>query len=138
MALVACLALFNVIEHVHRMSSVAHPATTAVADQPIGGDGGFRLLSQDRYLLLIAALVLIGTLVNTTGEYVLSSVATDHAQHLVPATAHPELADAARKAAIAADRREIIKAFYADFFFLVNVTGFLIQAFVVSRAIGAT
>jgi AAA family ATP:ADP antiporter len=53
----------------------------------------------------------------------------------VPATAHADLVGAARTAAIDADRREVIKAFYADFFGWVNLVGFLIQAFLVSRVI---
>jgi AAA family ATP:ADP antiporter len=129
--LVACLALFHIIERVHDRD-----ATDAViAQQPIDGRGGFALLFRDRYLLLIAALVLVAELVKTNGEYVLSSAATHHAAALFPATAHPELAGAARSAAITADRRDAIKDFYSSFFFAVNIVSFAVQAFAVSRVI---
>jgi AAA family ATP:ADP antiporter len=129
--LVACIVLFNVIEHVQRRR-VPGDATAAA---PISGSGGFSLVLHDRYLLLIGAMLLVLNLVNTTGEYVLSNAVREHAMDVVPATAHADLAGAAREAAIAADRREVIKAFYADFFSWVNLIGFLIQAFLVSRVI---
>jgi len=129
--LVGCLALFNLVEKVH----AREPSQALVAREPIDGAGGFSLVLRDRYLLLIAALVLVGELVKTTGEFVLSSAATHHAAIVVPAAAHAELAGIARKLAIDADRREVIKAFYGSFFFWVNVAGFAIQAFAVSRVL---
>ncbi len=130
---ILCLALvlFNAVERVHGRKA----APDDVAAKPIDGDGGFALLFRDRYLLLIASVVLVGALVKTTGEYVLSSAATHHAADVIPATAHAELFGAARADAITADRRELIKAFYGSFFFWVNVVGFVLQAFVVSRVI---
>jgi AAA family ATP:ADP antiporter len=113
--LVVCVALFNLIERVHRRDPQPHDH----ADEPISGEGGFALVLRDRYLLLIAALVLVAELVKTTGEYVLSATAAQHASHL----------------ATEAARREDIKAFYGDFFFWVNLTSFLIQALLVSRLI---
>jgi AAA family ATP:ADP antiporter len=129
--LVGCIALFNVIEHLQRRQA---PGDT-VATAPISGSGGFSLVLHDRYLLLIGAMLLVLNLVNTTGEYVLSNAVREHAIDVVPATAHADLVGAAREAAIAADRREVIKVFYADFFSWVNLVGFLIQAFLVSRVI---
>jgi AAA family ATP:ADP antiporter len=126
--LAGALMLFHGIERIH-------PVRDASAREAIRGAGGFELVVHDGYLVRIAGLVLVATLVNTTGEYVLSTVATEHAVQLVPASAHPELLGAARGIAIADDRREVIKAFYGDFFFWVNLVGFLLQAFVVSRAI---
>ena len=123
--------LFNTVEKLHARD----PSQARVASEPIDGAGGFSLLLRDRYLLLIAALVLVGELVKTTGEFVLSSAATHHAAELIPATAHADLTGAARTLAISDDRREVIKAFYSSFFFWVNLTGFAIQAFAVSRVI---
>lgn len=125
----ACVALFNVIERLQTRRG------DRLAREPITGSGGFALVMRDRYLLLIALLLLVLNLVNTTGEYVLSNAVRNHAIELVPATAHADLVGAARDAAISADRREIIKAFYADFFMWVNVCAFLLQAFLVSRVI---
>jgi AAA family ATP:ADP antiporter len=130
--LVGCVALFNLIERVQRR----HAADEHVAEAPITGAGGFALVLRDRYLLLIGVMLLVLNLVNTTGEYVLSNAVRDHAHAVVPATAHADLVGAARDAALEADRREVIKAFYADFFSWVNLISFLIQAFLVSRVIG--
>jgi AAA family ATP:ADP antiporter len=129
--LAACLVLFNAIEHLEGRRRSGEE----IASAPITGGGGFSLVLRDRYLVLIAAMLLVANLVNTTGEYILSNAAANHAAHVVPATAHPELVGAARDHAITADRRELIKAFYGEFFFWVNLVGFLIQAFLVSRVI---
>lgn len=130
--LVGCVALFNLIERVQRR----HAADEHVAEAPLSGAGGFALVLRDRYLLLIGAMLLVLNLVNTTGEYVLSNAVREHAHAVVPATAHADLVGAARDAALEADRREVIKAFYADFFSWVNLIAFLVQAFLVSRVIG--
>jgi len=132
--LVGALVLFNLIERIQR-THPNHERGAATAAEPITGAGGFSLVMRDRYLLLIGVLVLVLNLVNTTGEYVLSNAARDHAMQVVPATAHADLIGAAHDAAVTADRREVIKAFYADFFGWVNLIAFLVQAFVVSRAI---
>ncbi len=118
--LVAAVALFNAIEHVHGKRKQDHRA-----HEPISGAGGFKLVLHDRYLLLIACLVLVTNVINTTGEYVLSNAVREHALSLVQGT----------DAAAEAQRREIIKAFYSDFFMWVNLASFLIQAFLVSRII---
>jgi AAA family ATP:ADP antiporter len=113
--LVLVLVLFNAIE---RLAAQRAPRQAAA---PIGGAGGFSLVLRDKYLCAIALMAIVSNLVNTTGEYVLSNIATEHA------------------AAITDDlttRRELIKAFYGDYFFWVNLLGFVIQAFVVSRVIG--
>ncbi len=121
--LAACVVLFNVIDRIQTPQS----PLAVEKEAPIGGPGGFELIMRDRYLLLIALMLLVTNIVNTTGEFILSSAAVDHAVAVVPGDA----ADATVKAA----RREIIEAFYADFFFWVNLVGFLIQAFVVSRVL---
>jgi len=120
--LLACIALFNAIEYVEARRDHDHRAI-----DPITGAGGFTLVLRDRYLLLIACMLLVANLVNTTGEFVLSNAAREHAMALVPAR---EGVDAA---VINAERREIIKAFYSDFFLWVNAASFVIQAFLVSR-----
>ena len=122
--LVISIALFNLIEHVNNRHGHDHRSV-----EPITGTGGFALVLRDRYLLLIACLLLVANLVNTTGEYVLSNAAREHAMELVPTRIGVDAA------VINAERRELIKAFYSDFFYWVNVTSFLIQAFLVSRVL---
>jgi AAA family ATP:ADP antiporter len=119
--LAAATALFNVIDHRTKHDHKSR--------EPISGAGGFALVLRDRYLLLIACLLLVANLVNTTGEFVLSSAAREHAMALVPDRAGVDVA------VISAERRELIKAFYSDFFSWVNLVSFVIQAFLVSRII---
>jgi AAA family ATP:ADP antiporter len=114
--LVACLVLFNLIEHLH-----SHRTLDLTATAPIEGAGGFSLVMRDRYLLLIAAMLLVENLVNTTGEYIHSNVAREHAMAIAPGSEEQQ--------------REIIKGFYSDFFMWVNLVSFLIQALLVSRII---
>jgi AAA family ATP:ADP antiporter len=114
--LVACLLLFNFIEHLHSNRTLDLTATA-----PTEGAGGFSLVMRDKYLLLIAAMLLVENLVNTTGEYILSNVARDHAMAIAPGSEEQQ--------------REIIKGFYSDFFMWVNLVSFLIQALLVSRII---
>lgn len=121
--LVACLVLFNLIDRRDPPSS----PLAAEKEAPIGGPGGFSLIKNDRYLLLIALMLLVANLVNSTGEFLLSRAAADHAASVIPGDVHD--------AAINDARRELIKSFYGDFFFWVNLVGFLVQAFIVSRAI---
>lgn len=114
--LVAAAFVFNLIERAHERR-----APNGVAEQPPSGAGGFSLVLRDRYLLLIALMLLVLNLVSTTGEFVLSSMVRDHALAVYPTD---EVA-----------RRELIKAFYGDFFFWVNLVAFVLQAFVVSRVL---
>ena len=91
---------------------------------PMSRPGTFRLVFGNRYLLLIALLVLVLNWVNTTGEYILGSTVS-----------------AAAKAAVAAgtagglSESEFIGSFYSDFLFLVSVTALVLQLFIVSRII---
>ncbi len=127
-----CVVLFNVVNRRQKVAGSAKSKDQKAGEgddkeKPIEGPGGFALVFKDRYLLLIAGMVLIANLVNSLGEFFLSNAAKAHAAALVPGDGD--------NAAISADRREIIKAFYGNFFFWVNLVGFLIQAFVVSRVL---
>jgi AAA family ATP:ADP antiporter len=91
---------------------------------PTGRRGTFRLVTTDRYLLLIALLMLLLNWVNTTGEYILSRTVT-----------------AAAQAGVAAGRtgglsvEEYIGSFYSSFLFMTSLVAMLLQLFVVSRII---
>lgn len=86
--------------------------------------GTFRLVFEDRYLLLIAFLALVLNWVNTTGEYILSRTVEGAAQAAVAA-------GTARGLSVS----EYIGEFYSQFFFAVNLVGLLVQLFVVSRVL---
>jgi AAA family ATP:ADP antiporter len=125
--LAGCLVLFNLINRRATPASADGSTDTKKDQGPTSGPGGFTLIMKDRYLLLIGVMVLIANLVNSLGEFLLSTAAANHAAELIPGvSSDPAVSDA---------RREIIKAFYGDFFFWVNLVGFIVQAFFVSRII---
>lgn len=85
---------------------------------------GFGLVFTNRYLMLIAFLMLVYNLVNTTGEYIL-------AKTVVTAYARTHGAMAAG----GLDEGKVIGEFYGNYFTLVNVISAVFQAFLVSRVI---
>jgi AAA family ATP:ADP antiporter len=89
----------------------------AVAPQPMDRSGGFGLVARDRYLRLIAVMVVLATVVNTTGEYVVGKLVTDGS-------------------ATAADPEGYIESFYASYYGAVNVVSALIQGLLVARLLG--
>ena len=91
---------------------------------PTSRPGTFRLVFGNRYLLLIALLILILNWVNTTGEYILSSTVTDAAKAAVASGRSAGLSES-----------EFIGRFYSDFLFFVSVLALVLQLFVVSRLI---
>jgi len=92
--------------------------------QRIGGKSGFALVLSDRYLLLIACLMVILNLVNTTGEYILGETVTKIAAERVAEGRSGGL-----------DEQKIIGGFYGGYFTWVNVVSALIQALLVSRVL---
>jgi AAA family ATP:ADP antiporter len=87
-----------------------------------GSRGAFEIVASDRYLGLIAAMVVLLNVVNTGGEYLLSKLV---------------VAEAARAAIGAADpsavRQAFIGQFYGSYFAWVGLGGLVLQAFLVSR-----
>jgi AAA family ATP:ADP antiporter len=120
--LTCCVAVAEVINR--RQKARAVPGQTDEGDQPLGKEGGFQLIAKDRYLLLIAVLIVILNIVNTTGEYVLGKFVVNEAVARFGAT----------EASLDA-RQKFIGGFYGDFFSLVNLSSFLLQMFAVSRII---
>jgi len=116
--LVICLLLTNVVNT--REKRAPGPKTPAARRQR----SGFALVFTDRYLLLIAILMLLYNLVNTTGEYILGKTVVT-------------LYESAHGAAAAGglDESKVIGEFYGNYFTLVNVLAALIQAFLVSRVL---
>jgi AAA family ATP:ADP antiporter len=91
-------------------------------DEPLGPEGGFRLILASRYLRLIALMVILLNMVNTIGEFLLGKV--------VVAQASRALADGT---AAGLTKAQLIGIFYGDFFGWVNLVSLFIQLFVVSR-----
>src|SRR5262249_36213177 len=92
------------------------------AQPPMSTSGGFRLVLANPYLRLVAALIVLLNVVNTTGEYLISRLLTAHVKEL--AALDPSF-----------DRQAFIGAYAGDYQFWVNVTAFLLQAFVASRLV---
>jgi AAA family ATP:ADP antiporter len=138
----------------------------AEATRPVERDGGFKLVISDKYLRSIALLVMISTVINTAGEYVISKMADDaskehvaekmkeyDAEHppaaaaaAVPAAAAPAPAAAAAPPTPQSDerakhekglRKAYLDRFFSDYFSLVNLISFLLQLLVVSRLLKA-
>ena len=118
--LVCCTALTWWIDRRHVRGS--GDQAQKHADEPLGKEGGFQLIFRDRYLLLIAALVVVLNIVNSSGEFLLGKLVIAEAARLFP--------DAAT---MAVQRQTFVGEFYGSFFGWVNITGFLLQAFFVSR-----
>ena len=118
----ALLALhFGLYWLVQRRES-RRPQPAAAGAPLLAGAGGFPLIFSSRYLRLVAVLIVLLNVVNTTGEYVLD-------RWLVAA------ADASAVADPAFDRQAFMGSFKGDYFFWVNLGAVLLQALVVSRLV---
>jgi len=100
--------------------AVSEERDTVTAEPPRSTGGAFALVWRNRYLLLMAVLVLLLNWVNTSGEFILSAFVKD--------VAH-------RAAAGVATEAELIGRFYSVYHGTVNLVGMLLQLFVVSRVI---
>jgi AAA family ATP:ADP antiporter len=118
--LTSTLVLTNVIDA--RERSRVRTSAAAPAEEPIPRGDAFRLVLKNRYLLLIALLMLFLNWVNTTGEYILGRVVSRAAAEAV-AAGHADGLTAG----------QYIGRFYADFFGVVNLVGLGAQLFLVSR-----
>ena len=122
--LVICVVLARVADR--RQARQARPDRTRGATTPDavlgGGPSGFSLIASDRYLALIAILTLLLNVVNTSGEYLLGRYVVDTATALHGTGAASEAA-----------RGRFIGETYSQFYSHVNLLGFILQMFVVSR-----
>jgi AAA family ATP:ADP antiporter len=114
--LVACVALIVWVERRELAAAVHH--VEGHPDEPMADEGAFKLLARDKYLLLIAGLVLFLNWVNSSGEYVLDRAILVAAEG---ARAHGQSPQA------------FIGAFKADYFGWYNLIGVVLELFAVSR-----
>jgi AAA family ATP:ADP antiporter len=84
--------------------------------------GGLGLVFTDRYLFLLALLIMLLNWVNTTGEYILAEMVVRQADFVV--ATQP-----------GGDKGNFIAAFYGNFYFTVNALTLMTQVFLVSRII---
>ena len=90
----------------------------------VGHSGALKVLIRNRYLLMIAFLILFSNWVNTTGEYILG--------RSVEETATALFAGIANAAEL---QQSYIGNFYANFYSIVGLIGLIIQLFIVSRVV---
>ncbi|HEX7587796.1 MAG TPA: Npt1/Npt2 family nucleotide transporter [Anaerolineae bacterium] len=114
--LLLCVALIVWVER--RALAAKDKPDQASADEPLSTEGAFHLLVRDKYLLLIAGLVVLLNWVNSSGEYLLDRTLLVAAGQ---ANGHGQSAEA------------FIGAFKADYFAWYNLIGLLLQLFAVSR-----
>ncbi|MBN2241682.1 MAG: MFS transporter [Acidobacteria bacterium] len=151
--LLISLILTNIVEMRARESTATESGPKpGSADSPLLKNGAFRLVFQTKYLLLIALLMTFLNWVNTTGEYILGRTVESTAEELAASPQVQDRADryarseSAAAAARPAAQRETLRAeylreyteeyignFYAKFYTAVNLSGVLLQLFVVSR-----
>jgi len=95
------------------------PVPASVEEEPLSQEGAFQLILDDKYLLLIAGMVVFLNWVNSSGEYLLDRT----------------LLVAAQEAAVAhgVQPREFIGAFKADYYGWYNLIGVMLELFAVSR-----
>lgn len=122
--LLVSLVLTNYIEAgVVRNPNTPSDETTPQPEEPqMSKEGALKVVFQNKYLLMIAFLILIINFVNTTGEYILGSSVQQAAAELAAAPGAEEGVDKA-----------YIGKFYAKFFTIVGFAGLLLQLLVVSR-----
>ena len=122
--LVAQLLLTNYIDRREQHRRQRKPASVSVPAKASTSSNGFAMVFRSRYLLLIAIMLMLLNLVNTTGEYILGSIVTDAAKTAVETGRAGGLSEG-----------QLIGDFYSKYFTMVNVLGLVLQLFVVSRVV---
>jgi AAA family ATP:ADP antiporter len=107
---------------IHNREGHRAEGKTETSDKPVGGRGGFALVFSDRYLMLIAIMVLTYNLVNTLGGYMLNRLIESEAAARIAAGNAGGSTEA-----------EIIGALSGSVQTWVNLVALILQAFVVSR-----
>jgi len=115
--LVVCVGIMIAVNRIQKKQSI--PEMAGQADQKLGSEDGFSLIFKSNYLMYIAALTVLLNIVNSSGEFLLGSVVIEEAKKLFPTDV--------------AAQKQYVGAFYGSFFAGVNLLGFLLQAFAVSR-----
>ena len=99
-----------------------HEERSGAPEPMMSAADGFKLVLANPYLRLVAVLIVLLNIVNTTGEYVVARLLTNHVNELAAGNA-------------AFNKQAFIGGFTGDYQFWVNVMAFLLQAFVSSRLI---
>jgi AAA family ATP:ADP antiporter len=115
-----------------RERSAGRDAAGENADKPLGKAGGFKLVLSDRYLLLIALLIVVLNMVNTLGGYLLNTLIRAEAINaIVPGAVNTANFTVEQTAAM----RGAIGTMSGTVQTAVNIVSFLFGAFLVSRVL---
>ena len=120
MQLSAVLLLGSLL--LYRWINARETRRTSAPASPLAPGNGFALVFRSNYLRLIALLIILLNVVNTTGEYLIARLLTRSAGAL--AAADP-----------AFNSQAYIGAFTGSYQFWVNILAFVLQAFVASRLV---
>ena len=113
-------------------------AGARIAGEPLALGNGLVRLLQSPYLRLIALMLVLLNLVNSTGEYLLDTYILQNAGEVAAAavSAAGVLADSeAGQAAWQSAHRASINHSWNTFYLVVNVTALVLQAFIASRVV---
>jgi AAA family ATP:ADP antiporter len=116
--LVAFIGLTRITDAYARTNSSTQ---AAIAERPIIGAGSFDLVFNNRYLFLVAVLIVLTNLVNGTGEFILGKMAIQNTNQLL--AGHLSSPDA---------KRQLIAAFYGSYFAKANFVGLILQGLFVT------
>lgn len=117
--LLFCAALLWVVNRIETGRASREMATHA--EKKLDAADGFALIFQNKYLLLIAAMVVALNITNSLGEFLLGDVVSREADLIAGGDR--------------AVKQRFVGEFYGRFFSIVNLLGFLLQTFAVSRII---
>jgi AAA family ATP:ADP antiporter len=117
--LLSTLPLVYLVHHRETIAKVGSPP--ARRDEPVGRGNAFAMVVQDRYLLLLAALILALNIVTKTGDYVLDSMLIGQAPTHAKALGIPQAI--------------YIGQFKARYFEWINILEVVFQSLLVSRVI---
>jgi len=149
------IVLYQIVDRRESARKQAKPKEKDAAQDKKDKRGGFSLVMRDKYLRTLALMLLVATVINTTGEYVISKIAEDRAQEhsriavqhqasSAPAETQPT-ADNGKSAEAEkpkADKpkdvgkeaeNQYLSDFFSSYYFWVNIVGALLQIFLVAR-----
>ncbi|MEO8549987.1 MAG: MFS transporter, partial [Kofleriaceae bacterium] len=157
----ASIFLYQVVDRrerarkAQRIAEKTEQAPAVVDEAKKDKRGGFTLVLRDKYLRMLALMLLVSTIINTTGEYVITKMAETHAdayaadklkQASVPVAETQPTVDNGKPAdpkAVTADKKkdpvaeaakkEYLSDFFSTYYFWVNIVSFILQAFLVAR-----
>jgi AAA family ATP:ADP antiporter len=117
--LALCVVLARIV---NRITVRGEKSSRQQGEKLPDGPSGFSMIRSDRYLMLMALLVLLLNVVNTSGEYLFGRYVVNAANAAYGSGAASEAA-----------RQRFIGETYSSYFGYANLIGFLLQMFVVSR-----